>query len=600
MRWFCLWGSFASFRERLLPGPSSRVADVEMTSSSESTAVRRGIPAPEVNVTSGRAWDFLMSTVVLCALIIPTLVMTAVVLQEWITRPEQRGWLVLGFGFYIITALRSLWSILIRLCRRMLYIRVEVSRYAATTLFEALTDSLANEAEMQGLTCSWDQEALQEHDKLTGKIKVKLRFWSSQPRNMTIRLRVPKAHGDIELQDTEVERLDLEVQFIPGDDVVCGRDSRLERREVLVLSVRSNPERALSDKEMLVRWMEHAYVHYVKPIEDVVNVYSLQESSSDWVPEWKFERVKPCKNASATGQGFYLERHALYNILADAKLWSQTALRVYMITGPPGVGKSEFTIWIAGQLGIPVYRLCLSSPRLSDDRLAQLFSQSAISFNSILVQVDEFQETLQGWLKSDEKRHSGVSAGGFCEMLQGSTSMSRGVVIITGTSEIVADCVKRRLPAVFRRIHSTAELGWMNPEDIGQYFRRFLCGFIPSCTAEEWESWQRTFLEVESWSGSRHVSIDMLQQYLMHQITECSCLGYGRFVVNDSKFIFRVNDEHIQQDMAIWIRHGTPEEPRLLSSQGATPKMQRSSWTTIHLLHLFKKVCCLKHRQPID
>ena len=167
------------------------------------------------------------------------------------------------------------------------------------------------------------------------------------------------------------------------------------------------------------------------------------------------------KNASATGQGFYLERNALYNILADAKLWSQTALRVYMITGPPGVGKSEFTIWIAGarpsrvswcltnvgkgcrkstflnlfehfpmsffypgstktpekyfwscffsfwtpktnnnrglfpsfffpffepkkspkqnnerlrapgQLGIPVYRLCLSSPRLSDDRLAQ-------------------------------------------------------------------------------------------------------------------------------------------------------------------------------------------------------------------------------------
>lgn len=77
--------------------------------------------------------------------------------------------------------------------------------------------------------------------------------------------------------------------------------------------------------------------------------------------EWKFERVKPwtsaalrflsqkkalqqwdirnsCyhaygrniwgKNASATGQGFYLERNALHNILADAKLWSQTALRV--------------------------------------------------------------------------------------------------------------------------------------------------------------------------------------------------------------------------------------------------------------------------------
>ena len=28
---------------------------------------------------------------------------------RWITRPEQRGWLVLGFGFYIITAT---WQIL--------------------------------------------------------------------------------------------------------------------------------------------------------------------------------------------------------------------------------------------------------------------------------------------------------------------------------------------------------------------------------------------------------------------------------------------------------------------------------------------------------
>ena len=160
--------------------------------------------------------------------------------RRWITRPEQRGWLVLGFGFYIITAtrqqnlhvvsismlihvdsslevpqaLRSLWALLVRLCQRMLYIRVEVSRYVSTVLFEAkrdsdgkfstiggllkrlkslwkspfwlriwllyfaflacrilrsasfsweaLTDFLAKEAEMQGLTCSWDQEALQE------------------------------------------------------------------------------------------------------------------------------------------------------------------------------------------------------------------------------------------------------------------------------------------------------------------------------------------------------------------------------------------------------------------------------------------------------
>ena len=103
-----------------------------------------------------------------------------------------------------------------------------------------------------------------------------------------------------------------------------------------------------------------------------------------------------------------------------------------MITGPPGVGKSEFTIWIAGplllcafdinieqmdvlffgggelksiqmkrwnygplrlmfsgQLGVPVYRLCLSSPRLTDDRLAQHLGQlgksKGMEFANLLV-----------------------------------------------------------------------------------------------------------------------------------------------------------------------------------------------------------------------
>ena len=58
--------------------------------------------------------------------------------------------------------------------------------------------------------------------------------------------------------------------------------------------------------------------------------------------------------------------------------------------------------------------------------------------------VDEFQETLERWL---DGHREGVSAGGFCEVLQGSTAMSRGVVVITGTSELVAEGVRRRLPA---------------------------------------------------------------------------------------------------------------------------------------------------------
>ena len=39
-------------------------------------------------------------------------------------------------------------------------------------------------------------------------------------------------------------------------------------------------------------------------------------------------------------------------------------------------------------------------------------------------------------------------------------------------------------------------------------------------TVLAYRGWQQTFLSVDSWSGSRPISIDMLQQYLMHQITE--------------------------------------------------------------------------------
>ena len=178
----------------------------------------------------------------------------------------------------------------------------------------------------------------------------------------------------------------------------------------------------------------------------------LQESSTNWVPNWARDRVKPVKNTSGTGHSFFLERSTLEKVCADAKLWAASALRVYMITGAPGVGKSEFTIWLAAQFDLPVYRLCLTNPRLTDDRLAQLLSQSAVTHNSMLVQVDEFQEAVRHWMQSKTSTgdsSAGVTPGGFCEVLQGSTAMGRGVIVLTGTCEIVDEQVMRRLPAAF-------------------------------------------------------------------------------------------------------------------------------------------------------
>ena len=208
-----------------------------------------------------------------------------------------------------------------------------------------------------------------------------------------------------------------------------------------------------------------------------------------------------------------------------------SALRVYLVSGLPGVGKSEFTIWLAGQLGLPVYRLCLSSSRLTDDRLAQVLSPSAITFNSVLLQVDEFQSALRRWdatEKDSNRSHggcsSGVTAEGFSECLQGSTAMACGVVVLTGTSEITSQLTSTRLPALFRRINCRAELTWMSDCDKRAYFKHFLKRFVTDGTEEQWIAWQNSFLSDDSpWALHTKITVDMLKQYLMQALTDSIC-----------------------------------------------------------------------------
>ena len=128
---------------------------------------------------------------------------------------------------------------------------------------------------------------------------------------------------------------------------------------------------------------------------------------------------------------------------------------------------------------------------------------------------------------------SGVTAGGFCECLQGSTAMGRGIVVLTGTDEIKAEKVWRLLPAVFRRVNFKVELGYTSNADVCSYLRHFLAPFLPGCTDEEWDTLQATFTNENSpWGGEQRISVDMLKQFLMHEITEARRCGLGNFHPN--------------------------------------------------------------------
>ena len=145
--------------------------------------------------------------------------------------------------------------------------------------------------------------------------------------------------------------------------------------------------------------------------------------------------------------------------------------------------------------------------------------------------MDEFQETLQRWLAAIEfgNQPQGVTAGGFCECIQGATAMKSGVMIVSGTSEITSEKMQRALSAVYRRIHCNAELTWMNERDVRLYFRNFLLKFLDGATPTDWDSWEDEFVRDSPWINSRPITIDMMKQFLMSRITESSVRGIGKF-----------------------------------------------------------------------
>ena len=66
-----------------------------------------------------------------------------------------------------MTALRSLWGYFIQVYEGMFHLKVELRSLVCPTLFDAITDSIAQKAEEQGQTCNWDQETARGHYQLT-------------------------------------------------------------------------------------------------------------------------------------------------------------------------------------------------------------------------------------------------------------------------------------------------------------------------------------------------------------------------------------------------------------------------------------------------
>ena len=70
----------------------------------------------------------------------------------------------------------------------------------------------------------------------------------------------------------------------------------------------------------------------------------------------------------------------------------------------------------------------------------------------------------------------------------------------------------------------------MSEDDMRSYLRHFLAGFVVGASDDDWQRCEDKILKQGSpWSGTLPISIDMLKQFLMHQITEASCKEMGSY-----------------------------------------------------------------------
>ena len=336
-----------------------------------------------------------------------------------------RMWVLIGLLSYI--ASRS-WGSAVHLLDVLTgryYLRVHLSSQRSSTLFNAVTEMLAmSKGAIAGApTLSRDCECFIETDYVTGEKKVKFGFGGRGARRETVRF-----------VDRSGSRHVASIDYERGDDVICGREAVPTAQRSLTLSMKCSGADLSQKHAALLFLCQAAYDRYTQPEKGTVDVYFPYTSSTEWAPEWKRERsISICQQSDtalddAAGLRYYLPRDDFNGVLNDAKLWSQNKLRVYIICGPPGVGKSHFVTRLAQALALPVYRARLMSLSLGDDSLQQLFSASVMLHDSALVHFDEFQGVLESWRSSgssEKRRGCSVTEEGFNEFLQGGRQCRR-------------------------------------------------------------------------------------------------------------------------------------------------------------------------------
>ena len=111
---------------------------------------------------------------------------SALLLNEWVQNPNQRGWLLLGSAFYVFAILKYLWDEFQRIWTQTMTLQAFVDRRSSQSLFEGITERVEKACNPVSDSSSRDVEIFLQYDKIKRFSEVKLRFWGQTSRSMRV------------------------------------------------------------------------------------------------------------------------------------------------------------------------------------------------------------------------------------------------------------------------------------------------------------------------------------------------------------------------------------------------------------------------------
>ena len=390
----------------------------------------------------------------------------SIVITQWQEQASHRLWLVLGLMSYASGLVYKGWGMLLQFGEEVLFMQVTIKSTRASTLYHAVCEHVAFiAAGADGASVSRDMVAGLDYDATVGRSTVKLHFWGR--RGKTVRLSISQAGRQMKMTVTQMHNA----------DILTGRDHQPTADDCLLLRLRSSDSSLALDASLVQNWLQICVDEYLKQPKDQVQVYQPLRRWREQEPEWSLYRTQPAPSASTTGPMSYIPRKSLHPILVDVT-HRHTSLRVYFVHGATGTGKSHFAVWLASQLGMPIYNISLTSPMVQGDSLLRLFSESALKHWPCLVHIDEFDAAVEMW-KAPKTPAYGVSLETFKELLDGSASMSSGIIVITAmTEKSLSNLPVEESGQILRRMHKIACINAFTVQELQAYVSQYIAFFL--------------------------------------------------------------------------------------------------------------------------